>query len=191
MIHPIESMSYEILEGRVDLSGLETPSRAVVARVIHASADPEYATTVVAPVAAIAAAVDVIRAGGPVVADVEMTRVAITGVEARCYLPDTPVDGAATRSAAGMRLAAQRHPDGALFVIGCAPTALTELLDLVRAGWFLPAAVIAMPVGFVGAAAAKARALTSDLPVIANRGEKGGAAVAAAACNAIVRLARA
>jgi precorrin-8X/cobalt-precorrin-8 methylmutase len=95
-----------------------------------------------------------------------------------------------TRSAAAVRLIAERHPEGAVVVIGCAPTALDELLRLTTLGRMAPAAVIAMPVGFVGAARAKAAALASGLPVIANTGHKGGAAVAAAACNAIVRLAR-
>ena len=89
-----------------------------------------------------------------------------------------------------MRLAAERHPRGAVVVIGCAPTALFEALALVAAGAFRPRGLIALPVGFVGAAAAKAAAPGSGLPVISNTGEKGGSAVAAAACNAIVRLAR-
>ncbi len=189
MIHPIEVESYEILATRIDLSHLSAGTRAVVERVIHASADLEYAETVVAPEAVVAAAVRAIAGGAVVVTDVEMTRVAITGVTARCYLGEVAADGNDTRSAAAIRLAAQRHPRGAVLVIGCAPTALYETLALAADGRFAPAAVIAMPVGFVGAAAAKAAALRSGLPVISNTGDKGGSAVAAAACNAIVRLA--
>ena len=90
-----------------------------------------------------------------------------------------------------MQLAAAEHPAGAIVVVGCAPTALVEVLNLHAAGRFQPALVIGLPVGFVGAAESKERARAADLPVITNRGEKGGSAVAAAAVNAIVRLARA
>ncbi len=190
MIHPIEAESYQILATRIDLNHLSPGTRAVVARVIHATADLEYAATLVAPESVVAAAVGAIVAGNPVVTDVEMTRAGITGVETHCYLAEAVGGGPGTRSAAAMRLAAERHPAGALVVIGCAPSALDEALDLAAAGIFAPAAIIALPVGFVGAAAAKARALYSPLPVIANTGDKGGSAAAAAACNAIVRLAR-
>jgi precorrin-8X/cobalt-precorrin-8 methylmutase len=190
VIHPIEAESYQILAGRVDLSHLSPGPRAVVARVIHATADIDYAATIVAPDAVVAAAVAAIAGGHPVVTDGEMTRVAITGVTARCYLGKAVATGSGTRSAAAMTLAADRHPDGAVFVVGCAPTALYQLLALAAAGLVAPAAVIAMPVGFVGAAAAKEAARSSGLPVISNVGEKGGSAAAAAACNAIVRLAR-
>jgi precorrin-8X/cobalt-precorrin-8 methylmutase len=120
-----------------------------------------------------------------------MTRVGITGVTAACYLAEVPSGGDTTRSAGGIRLSAERHPHGAVVVIGCAPTALAETLVLAAAGRFSPAAIIALPVGFVGAAATKEAARASGLPVISNIGDKGGSAVAAAACNAIVRLAHA
>jgi precorrin isomerase len=189
-VHPIEVESYRILAARLDLSHLSPGTRAVVERVIHATADLEYAETVVAPEAAVQAAVRAIAQGAPVVTDVEMTRVGITGVEALCYLRQAVADGGSTRSAVAMRLAAQHHRQGAVVVIGCAPTAVDEVLRLAATGGFAPAAVIALPVGFVGAAAAKEAARGSGLPVISNVGDKGGSAAAAAACNAIVTLAR-
>src|SRR2546423_15467588 len=88
-----------------------------------------------------------------------------------------------------MRAAAARHPNGAIVVVGCAPTALDEALALAASGVLEPALVIGMPVGFVGAAESKARLRASGLPAISNVGEKGGSAVAAAAVNALVRLA--
>jgi precorrin isomerase len=189
-IHPIEVESYRILAARLDLSPLAPGPRAVVERVIHASADLDYAASIVVPDDAVQAGVAAIREGGEVVTDVEMTRVGITGVEARCYLAGAQEAGTAgTRSARAMRLAAARHPRGAVFVVGCAPTALAELLALARRGSLTPALIIGLPVGFVGAAASKEAARASGLPVITNIGEKGGSAVAAAACNAIVRLA--
>jgi len=191
VIHPIEEESYQILAARIDLSHLSPGTRAVVERVIHATADLEYAATMTAPEAVVQSAVRAIAAGAPVVTDVEMTRAGIVGVDSWCYLREAVADGSGTRSAAGIGLAAQRHPAGAVVVIGCAPTALWETLALAAAGRFSPAAIIALPVGFVGAAAAKEAARASGLPVISNAGDKGGSAAAAAACNAIVRLARA
>lgn len=190
MIHPIEGESYRILAARVDLSHLSPGTRAVIERVIHATADLEYADTVVAPEEAVAAAVQAIAAGNPVVTDVEMTRAGIRGVETHCYLRHAVAGDGCTRSAAAVGLAARHHPEGAVMVVGCAPTALFETLALAATGAFSPAAVIAMPVGFVGAAAAKQAARDSGLAVISNIGDKGGSAAAAAACNAIVRLAR-
>lgn len=187
-VHPIEAESYRILAQRVDLSGLGPLAGAVVARVIHASADLEYATTMVVDDAAVEAGVAALAGGAPVVVDVEMLRHGITGVEARCHLPAQAPDGA-TRAAAGMALAAARHPRGAVVVVGCAPTALEEVVRLHESGRFAPALVVGLPVGFVGAAESKERLRASGLAAISNVGEKGGSAVAAAAVNALVRLA--
>jgi precorrin-8X/cobalt-precorrin-8 methylmutase len=191
VIHPIETESYRILGTRVDLSHLESGPRAVVERVIHASADPEYATSTVVDVAAVDAGVHALRAGAPVLCDVEMVRSGIRGVATACFLADAPAteQRGETRAARAMRAAALAHPTGAVMVVGCAPTALDEALALVAGGVFEPALVIGMPVGFVGAAESKARLRASGLPAISNVGEKGGSAVAAAAVNALVRLA--
>jgi precorrin-8X/cobalt-precorrin-8 methylmutase len=192
-VHPIEAESYRILEARVDLSGWAPGPRAVVARVVHATADVDFAATMVAGEDAVAAGVAALRAGAVVVTDVEMTRSAITGAPAVCYLAEARGgDGGdgLTRSAAAMRLAATRHPAGAVFAVGSAPTALAELVRLALAGVVAPALVVGLPVGFVGAAEAKEALVRSGLPAIANRGEKGGSAAAGAAVNALVRMAR-
>jgi precorrin isomerase len=186
-VHPIEAESYRILAGRVDLSAFGPLAAAVVARVIHASADLEYGATMVVDDAAIEAGLAALAREAPVVVDVEMVAHGITGVEARCHLPAHAAAGT-TRSAAGMAEAADRHPHGAVVVVGCAPTALDEVLRLHEAGVFSPALVVGLPVGFVGAAASKERLRASGLPAISNIGEKGGSAVAAAAVNALVRL---
>jgi precorrin isomerase len=110
---------------------------------------------------------------------------------ARCLLDDVPAaTGGDTRSSAAIRLAAADHPDGALWVIGNAPTALRTLVELHAAGRVRPAAVVGLPVGYVGAAEAKAALWASPLrPVaITNVGERGGSPVAAAAVNALARL---
>ena len=187
-IHPIEAESYRILAERADLSRFGPLAAAVVARVIHASADLAYAETMVVDDAAVRAGVAALAAGAPVVVDVEMVRHGITRVDARCYLPAAAAHDT-TRSAAGIAIAAERHPDGAVVVVGCAPTALDEVLRLYEAGRVRPALVVGMPVGFVGAAESKARLRASGLAAISNVGEKGGSAVAAAAVNVLVRMA--
>jgi precorrin-8X/cobalt-precorrin-8 methylmutase len=190
VIHPIETESYRILETRVDLSYLGPGPRAIVERVVHASADMEYASSTVVHDAAVDVGVRALRAGAPVVCDVEMVRHGIRGVPTECFLPDEAVTGhETTRAALGMRVGSQRYPTGAIVVVGCAPTALDEVVDLVAQGACAPALVVGMPVGFVGAAESKARLRASGLPAISNVGEKGGSAVAAAAVNALVRLA--
>ena len=186
----IEVESFRILAERVDLSGLGPMARAVVARVIHASADLEFATSMVADEAAVAAGVAALRSGAPVIADVEMVARGIRGpAGVSCHMGAQETPGM-TRSAVGMREAAAIHPEGAVVVVGCAPTALTEVLRLAAGGTFVPALVVGLPVGFVGAAESKAALRTSGLPAVSNVGEKGGSAVAAAAVNAMWRLAQ-
>jgi precorrin isomerase len=186
-VHPIETESYRIMAQRVDLSSWPPLSRAVVARMIHASADLDYAGTARMKEADVAAGVAAIGTGAVVVCDAQMVRVGISGAHAACYLDEvTEARDGHTRSADAIRLAATRHRRGAVFVIGTAPSALEELLSLDVE----PALVIGLPVGFVGAAESKQALLTSGRPCITNVGVKGGSAVAVAAANALVRLAR-
>ena len=181
-IHPIEQESYRILRSRLDLSGLPPLSRAVVERVIHASADLDYAIDLVVDEPSLAAAHQALQAGAPVVTDVEMVAAGITAVKAVCRLRDARSASGLTRSAHAVRLAYEQVGPGAVWVIGCAPTALEELLLLDAA----PALVIGLPVGFVGAAESKAALRASGLPAVSNVSEKGGSAVAAAALNALL-----
>ena len=190
-VHPIEAESYRILAERVDLSGFGPLAAAVVARVVHASADPELVDTMVVDEAAADAGISALARGAPVLVDVEMVRHGIApGAAVHCFLPATaPAGSGTTRSAAGMAAAAERHPEGAVVVVGCAPTALEEVVRLYEAGRFSPALVVGLPVGFVGAAESKQRLRDSGLVSISNIGEKGGSAVAAAAVNALLRIA--
>jgi precorrin-8X/cobalt-precorrin-8 methylmutase len=195
-VHPIEAESYRILAERVDLDRWPPLSRAVVARVIHAAADVGYADTLVVDEAACAAGVAALRAGAPVVSDVEMVAVASKRAGTVSLLAEgrarAEVERASepdlTVSAAAMRVAAERWPAGAVVAVGNAPTALAEVIALAAAGRFAPALVIGLPVGFVGAAEAKAALRASGLPAVSNVGERGGSAVAAAALNALWRL---
>jgi precorrin-8X/cobalt-precorrin-8 methylmutase len=193
-VHPIEAESYRILAERVDLRRWPPLSRAVVARIIHASADVGYADSLVVDEEDCAAGVAALEAGAPVVADVEMVAVATRRSGSRCFLDEGRARHAAepglTASAAAMRVAAERWPTGAVVVVGNAPTALAEVVRLAAAGHFAPALVIGLPVGFVGAAESKEALRASGLPSISNIGERGGSAVAAAALNALWRLRR-
>ena len=186
-VHPIETESYRILRGMVDLSHLGPLSRAVAERVIHASADLEYADTLVLDETALEGGIAALRRNVPVVTDVGMVSAGITGRETRCFVSDPRARELSerldiTRSAAGFRLAAEEVGCEAVWVVGNAPTALFELLDLDVD----PSIVIGLPVGFVGAAESKDALIDSALPTLANRGPKGGSAVAAAALNALI-----
>jgi precorrin-8X/cobalt-precorrin-8 methylmutase len=193
-VHPIEAESYRNIDERVDLSGWDPLDRAVVARVIHAAADVGYASTMHLGSGAVAAGIRGLRAGAPIVADVEMVVAATRRLGTVSLLSEgraeqaTAGDGT-TVSAAAMRVAARRWPTGAVVVVGNAPTALAEVIALAEAGRWSPQLVIGMPVGFVGAAEAKDALRASGLRSISNVGERGGSAVAAAALNAIARLA--
>ncbi|HKH09605.1 MAG TPA: precorrin-8X methylmutase [Rubrobacter sp.] len=186
-VHPIERESYRILREMVDLSHLGPLGRAVAERVIHASADPEYATSLVLDEPALEGGLYALRRYAPVVTDVHMVAAGITARETLCLVSDPRArevseDLGITRSAAGFRLAAAEVGDGAVWVVGNAPTALFELLETDNR----PALVVGLPVGFVGAVESKEALLRSGLPGIANRGPKGGSAVAAAALNALI-----
>ena len=187
-VHPIEAESYRILRARVDLSHLPALVRAVTERVVHASADLEYADTLLADEAALVSGREALLAGAPVVCDTRMVAGGITRREATVPLLDPRAAQLAasegiTRTAAAMRLAVEETGAGAVWVVGNAPTALFELLDRPPRD---PALIVGLPVGFVGATEAKAALAASGLPCVANRGEKGGSAVAAAAVNALL-----
>ena len=186
-VHPIEAESYRILREMVDLSHLGPLGRAVAERVVHASADPEYAETLILDESALEQGLEAIRRNAPIVCDVGMVAAGITARKTLCYVSDPCArelseDLDITRSAAGFRLAAAEAGPGAIWVVGNAPTALYELMELDAE----PALVIGLPVGFVGAAESKAALAKSGLPAVTNRGPKGGSAVASAALNALI-----
>jgi precorrin-8X/cobalt-precorrin-8 methylmutase len=186
--HPIEAESYRILRSRLDLSHLPPLSRAVTERVVHASADLEYAETLVLDEATLERGRAALLAGAPVVCDARMAAAGITARAPRVPLHDPRTAASAaelgtTRSAAAMRLAVGEVPAGAIWVVGNAPTALFELIERPPAD---PALIVGLPVGFVGAAEAKAALAGSGLPCVTNLAEKGGSAVAAATVNALL-----
>ena len=182
VIHPIEQESYAILRSRVDTSGLPPLTRAVVERVVHASADLAYVDELVLDERDLRAAQAALRAGAPVVADVHMVAAGITSRQVVCKVREAAATAQLTRSAAAVRMAYDEVGPGAVWVVGNAPTALYEVLAL----GVEPALVIGLPVGFVGAAESKAALRDSGLPQVSNTSEKGGSAVAAAALNALL-----
>ena len=189
-VHPIEAESYRILRSRIDLSRLPRFSRDVTERIIHARADFDYATDLVCDEEALAAAVDALAGGAVVVADVEMVAAGITSCPVVCKIREPLTQRLArtaniTRAAAAVRLAFGAVGPGAVWVVGCAPTALREILSRDVE----PAFVVGLPVGFVGAAEAKDALRASGLRALTNVSEKGGSAVAAAALNALLRAA--
>ncbi len=190
-VHPIEAESYRILRSRIDLSGLPALTRAVTERVIHATADFDYATDLACDERALADGVEALRRGAPVVADVAMVASGITRYPVICKITDSLSARLArtadiTLSAASVRLAFGEAGPGAVWLVGCAPTALFEIISR----QVEPALVIGVPVGFVGAAAAKDELRASGLPALSNVSEKGGSAVAVAAFNALLRVAK-
>jgi len=187
--HPIEVESYRILRSQVDTAGLPPCTCAVIERVIHTSADLGYATDLVCDEDALRAGANALGAGTPLVVDVRMLAVGITSRESVVAIDLAPPQPEGlTRAAAGVRAAAARHPEGAIWAIGNAPTALRELIRLAADGLVRPKLVIGLPVGFVDAAQAKAALRDSGLPALSNRSAKGGTAVAAAAVNALLYL---
>jgi precorrin-2 C(20)-methyltransferase len=190
--------SFALIERELGPHTLPPWAFAVVRRMIHASADFEFAQTLRYSPDFEAALRAALRDRLPIITDTEMVlqgiRTALAGfveLTLACHLNDptaralVETDGL-TRSAAGIRLAFQRHRRP-LLVIGNAPTALDEALRLVQEEGWRPAAIIGMPVGFVGVLEAKSRLLAQTvMPYLTCMGRKGGSAVAAAALNALV-----
>jgi precorrin-8X/cobalt-precorrin-8 methylmutase len=192
----IYARSFAIIRAEADLARFSEAQARVVVRMIHACGLVELADDVQMSDDFEAAARTALLAGRPILCDAEMvahgvTRARLPATNAVvCTLrdPQTPALAKSlgnTRSAAAMELWGE-HLAGAVVAIGNAPTALFRLLEMIDAGAPRPAAVIGLPVGFVGAAESKeALAARGDLPFLVVRGRKGGSAMAAAAVNAL------
>ena len=194
----IYARSFAIIRSEADL-GRFTPGEADVAvRMIHAAGLVELAPHIVFGAGVIAAARGALATGSPIFCDAEMVAHGVTrsrlpaANEVICTLRDPRVPDLAaklgtTRSAAALELWRDRLA-GAVVAIGNAPTALFHLLEMLRGGAPAPAAIVGIPVGFVGAAESKdALAAESPAPFLTVRGRLGGSAVTAAAINALAR----
>lgn len=191
----IEEESLAIIDREAGVHGFGPRAWPVVRRVIHATADFEFQRTLELHPGAVDAGIAALRARAPIVADVRMIAAGLPRLDVRCLIGDADVaqaarEGGTTRAAAAMRKAARLGIlDGGVVAIGNAPTALAELQRLVEAGAARPALVVAVPVGFVGAAESKESARSLPVPWIVARGRKGGTPVAVAALNALAILA--
>jgi precorrin-8X/cobalt-precorrin-8 methylmutase len=193
----ITRRSFALVRSETDLSGLPEALAPVAVRLVHACGLPEIigGLTWHGPVAE--AARGALEAGAPILADCRMLAEGVTRSrlpadnEVLCTLQDPAVPDlarrqATTRSAAAVELWRPRLA-GAVVAIGNAPTALYRLLELLHEGAPRPAAVLAFPVGFVGAAESKEALIAAglDIPYLTLRGRLGGSALAAAAVNAV------
>jgi precorrin-8X/cobalt-precorrin-8 methylmutase len=191
-LHPITAQSFAIIDQEIGPHGWAADEYALVRRAIHATADFDLSHRFSFSPGAIAAGIQALRTGVPVLVDVRMvamgvaSALAVTSSPLYCAL-DFEGDGS-TRTAAGMAAAARQYPDS-IMVVGNAPTALLALVDLVRADQIRPALVIGVPVGFVAVEEAKRALGQVAVPQIQVRGRKGGSPVAAALVNALVELA--
>lgn len=195
----IYERSFAIIRAEADLSGFSVEEAEVAIRMIHACGLVEAAKYFLFGHSVVAAARDALARGAPVLCDAEMVVHGITRGrlparnEVFCALRDPGVPARAeklgtTRSAAALELWGDRLA-GAVVAIGNAPTALFRLLDLLDAGAPRPAAILGLPVGFVGAAESKeALAVNAQrIPFLIVRGRMGGSAMTAAAVNALAR----
>ncbi|UJF31223.1 precorrin-8X methylmutase [Paenibacillus hexagrammi] len=196
----IEEKSFEMITEELGEHSFTEEQYPVVQRVIHASADFELGRSMRFHPRAIEAGVEAIRSGKILVADVQMVQVGISkprieqyGGEVKVYISDQDVIEEAkrlntTRAIISIRKAIQ-EAEGGVFAIGNAPTALLELIRLIKEGVAKPGLVIGVPVGFVSAAESKEELAKLDIPFITNIGRKGGSPVAVAAVNALSILA--
>ncbi len=196
----IEQRSFEIIEEELAKRKIVLPEeeKPITKRVIHTSADFDYAETMTYSDHAVDQIKDLILSGADIVTDTNMALAGINkkilaefGGEVRCFMAEPEIakrasEQGCTRAAASMEWAAKELTKPAIFAIGNAPTALISLYDMLQAGTYRPAFVIGVPVGFVNVEAAKELILTTDIPCIVNRGRKGGSNVAAAIVNAVL-----
>lgn len=202
----IEQRSFAIIEKELEEQNIVLPpaQAMITKRVIHTSADFDYAHTMTYSKDAADIARKLLLGGADIVTDTNMALSGINkralnalGISAHCFMADADVAEEAgkrglTRAAVSMEKAARAGAmcGGAkkplIFAVGNAPTALIRLYEMWKEGSFCPAFIIGVPVGFVNVEAAKELVMQMDVPYIVNRGRKGGSNVAAAICNALL-----
>ena len=193
----IEKRSFEIIAELLGSRRLDPENEPVIKRVIHTTADFDFADNLVFSPHAVEQGLRALRAGCDIVTDTQMAKAGISkpaleklGGRVHCFMSDADVAQEAqkrglTRAAVSMeRAAALQKP--CIFAVGNAPTALLRLRELIDDGRLAPALVIGVPVGFVNVVESKEQILSASVPHIVARGRKGGSAVAAAICNALL-----
>ncbi len=187
--------SFAIIRAETDLTRFTPLEERVVVRMIHSCGQTDLVEDIDLAPGAVAAGVAALAGGAPILCDTTMVASGVTrarlpaGNDVVCTLPDERVSPLAaelgtTRTAAAVELWGERI-DGAVIAIGNAPTALFHLLDLLTRTPQRPAAIVGMPVGFVGAAESKDALAAARLPHLVVRGRRGGSAIACGALNAL------
>lgn len=193
----IEKRSFEIITELLGERKLDPENEPVIKRVIHTSADFDYADNLCFSEHAVQKGIEALKNGCDIVTDTQMAKAGINktilgrlGGEVHCFMSDPDVAEEArargiTRAIVSMERAAGLEKP-CIFAIGNAPTALISLYEQITAGTMRPALVIGVPVGFVNVVESKELIMTAGVPYIAARGRKGGSNVAAAVCNALL-----
>lgn len=193
----IEKRSFEIITEILGDRKLDPENELVIKRVIHTSADFDYADNLVFSEHAVQKGIEALKNGCDIVTDTQMAKAGINktilgklGGEVHCFMSDPDVAAEAkergiTRAIVSMEHAAKLNKP-LIFAIGNAPTALISLKEQMDAGLLKPAMIIGVPVGFVNVVESKELIIASDVPHIVARGRKGGSNVAAAICNAML-----
>ena len=193
----IETRSFAIITELLGDRKLDPENELVIKRVIHTSADFDYADNLVFSPHAVQKGIEALRGGCDIVTDTQMAKAGINktilgklGGQVHCFMSDPDVAAEAkergvTRAIVSMERAAKLERP-CIFAIGNAPTALVSLHGQMQKGLVHPALVIGVPVGFVNVVESKELIIESDVPHIIARGRKGGSNVAAAICNALL-----
>ena len=203
--HPIFLESIEYIRSPIGCTGLNSLQQSVLERIIHSSGDLNMQASLRFSSTACEDAIHALKNGANILTDTYMAEAAVSPVSKRtlnsnvkCILemaPDFIEPSSKTRCAIGMQkmwLDMDKKEEflaGPVVVIGSAPSALMTLLDLIQEGAKRPSLIIGMPVGFIGVSECKTRLLNSDCAYIVLEGSKGGASLAAAATNALLRAA--
>ena len=203
--HPIFLESVRFIRTQLSITGLDPIQQSIVERIIHSSGDFSLESCIRFSHGACEAAINALQNGAKILTDTYMAEAAISPMAKRtlnsdiqCILSMAPkfIDPTlTTRSSIGMRNIwldneeRKSSVNAPLVVIGSSPTALNSLLDLVESGCKTPSLIIGMPVGFVGVSESKSRLINAKCPHIVLEGSKGGASLAAAATNALLRAA--
>lgn len=193
----IEKRSFEIITEELGNRSFPKEQEAIIKRVIHTSADFDYADNLCFSEEVVEKALEAIKKGAHIVTDTQMAKAGINkrslakfGGQVHCFIADEDVAACAkargtTRSTISMEKAATLEKP-LIFAIGNAPTALIKLYELIEEGKLKPELIIGVPVGFVNVEWAKELIMKADVPYIVARGRKGGSNVAAAICNALL-----
>ena len=201
--HPIFLESIQYIRSKIGFTGLNSVQQSVLERIIHSSGDLRMQSCLKFSSNACENAMNALKKGANILTDTYMAEAAVSPVAKRtlnsnvqCILEMAPefIDSSSkTRSSIGMKKMwldiekKQECLEGPVVLIGSAPSALMTLLDLIEEGTKRPSLIIGMPVGFIGVSECKTRLLKSDCSHIVLKGSKGGASLAAATINALLK----